>query len=142
MSLTKKQEIKIRSLSKKGISQQKIAKTLHVRKQTISTYMQKAAVGKRAAPEGAARYWKDVSKVMEVTDASRSVASAFVGRQKKWGTKRAEKVGKHWSPIPERQKFWRDWKEAWREATKEEEEKLREKAEEWKDNEWTGDTPD
>lgn len=130
----------IKSLTRKGYSQYNIAIKLHIRKSKVVAAQRKAGIGVRLKT-GAAAYWRDVSKVMEAADSTRSEASAFVGRSKKWGSKRAKRQGKHWSEISKRQKFWKDWKEAWRKATEEEKDKLAKKAAEWKEEEYYGDTP-
>ena len=130
----------VASLTKKGWSQKKIALTLHIRKTKVVAEQKKLRIGKRAVG-GATRYWKDVSDVMKATGAPRAEASSFVGRTRKWGTKRAARVGKKWRPIPERQKFWKEWKAKWRASIGEEKRIMEEKAMRWKSEEWTGDTP-
>lgn len=130
----------IKSLTQKGYSQRKIAKTLHIRKAKVVAFQKRAKIGVRLRT-GAAAYWKDVSKVMEAADIPRSEASEVVGRGKKWGSKRAKRQGKNWSEISKRQKFWKDWKAAWRRATEEEKDKLKEDADKWKEEEYHGDTP-
>ena len=133
----------IRSLTKKGLSQKKIALKLHIRKTKVVAEQRKLKIGKRAVKGAAAmkQYWEDVTSVMKSTGDTRAEASEYVGRTKKWGTKRAAKIGKKWSPISERQKFWKDWRKAWRRAVGEEARLLEEKALRWKSEEWSGDTP-
>ena len=144
--VTGKQAKALKIASKKGITtltdlQRVLRKQgIPVSRQAITKWRIKAKIGKRLTT-GVTQYWKDVKSVMEATGAPRQEASDFVGRTKKWASKRAKKAGKHWSAITERQKFWREWKKKWRKATEEEKKKMEEEAEEWKEEEWYGDTP-
>lgn len=81
----------IASLTRRGYSQKKIAKTLGIRKMKVVTYQKTHKIGKRA--EGGAQvFWRDVAHEQELYGLSRRQARLRVKYSKKWFTKRQARL--------------------------------------------------
>ena len=81
----------ITSLTRKGYSQYKIAKTLHIRKQKVATYQKKHKIGKRAVG-GAKEFWKDVKAMKGTLEISREKAIKKVKYGAKWFKRRQARL--------------------------------------------------
>jgi predicted transcriptional regulator len=84
----------IASLTRKGYSQYKIARTLHIRKQKVATYQRTHRIGKRAPEGGAKEFWKDVTKYKEITGSSHKEATEAVKFGEKWFSKALKRGNK------------------------------------------------
>ena len=82
----------IKSLTKKGWSQKKIAKTLGIRKMKVVTYQKAHKIGKRAPEGGAKAFWKDVKSIKELYGISRKKAKTKVKYSPKWAKKRQARL--------------------------------------------------
>ena len=78
----------IASLTKKGYSQKKIAKTLGIRKMKVVTYQKTHKIGKRAAQP----FWKDVKGIVEMKGKTWKQAKMEVKYSKKWFVKRQARL--------------------------------------------------
>lgn len=100
----------ISSLTKKGYSQKKIAKTLGIRKMKVVTYQKAYKIGKRAEG-GAQDFWKDVKHIVELKGKTWSKAKTEVKYSKKWFERRKKRLtgiakeraiyGEKWQRIKE-----------------------------------------
>ena len=109
----------IKSLTRKGYSQKKIAKTLKIRKQKVASYQKTHKIGVRAAEKGAVKFWKDVKTIKEMKRISRKEAIKEVKYAPKWYKKRQKRLtgvekardamGEKWAKIKRGvvvEKFW------------------------------------
>ena len=78
----------IASLTRKGYSQKRIAKTLGIRKMKVVTYQKMHKIGKRAVQP----FWRDVKGIMEMKEISRKEAIKEVKFAPKWFKKRQAKL--------------------------------------------------
>ena len=78
----------IASLTRKGYSQKKIAKTLGIRKMKVVTYQKSHKIGKRALQP----FWRDVKSIMELKQVSRKDAIKEVKYAPKWFKKRQARL--------------------------------------------------
>lgn len=99
--LTATQKKKAASLAKKGVSQQKIAKSLGVAKQRIASHLKLKGVGKRAT----GTFWEDVKTVQRLEGLTWKKARGKAYNTVFWGKKRAKKAGKKFKTW---QEFWDD----------------------------------
>ena len=74
----------IASLTKKGYSQKKIAKTLGIRKMKVVTYQKTHKIGKRVASP----FWSDVKTVKKALGVGHTEATYIVKNSSKWVNKR------------------------------------------------------
>lgn len=81
----------IASLTRRGYSQYKIAKTLHIRKQKVATYQKTHRIGKRAVG-GAKEFWKDVKTFKETLGITREKAIKKVKYGAKWFERRQARL--------------------------------------------------
>ena len=81
----------IRSLTKKGWSQKKIALKLHIRKSKVVAAQKASGIGRRAK-EGAKGFWKDVASVKGMEEISRKEAIKRVKYSPKWYTRRQKRL--------------------------------------------------
>jgi predicted transcriptional regulator len=81
----------IASLTRKGYSQKKIAKTLGIRKMKVVTYQKTHRIGKRVVG-GAREFWKDVKRTKEMKGISRGKAIKEVKYSKLWFEKRQARL--------------------------------------------------
>jgi predicted transcriptional regulator len=81
----------IASLTRKGYSQKKIAKTLGIRKMKVVTYQKTHKIGKRAAG-GAKEFWKDVKGMTALKGQTRKETIKEVKFSKKWFERRQKKL--------------------------------------------------
>lgn len=100
----------IASLTRKGLSQYKIAKTLHIRKQKVVTYQKTHKIGKRQVSE----FWSEVKQQARSREISWTESRDIVKTQPYWARKRAKRQGKEYKSYSE---FWKEWREKWRTAT-------------------------
>jgi hypothetical protein len=82
----------IRSLTKKGYSQKKIAKILGIRKMKVVTAQKALGIGKRVKEGGAIEFWRDVKAIKETFEISRERAIKKVKYGAKWFKKRQAKL--------------------------------------------------
>ena len=78
----------IKSLTRKGYSQKRIAKTLGIRKMKVVTYQKTHKIGKRAKQP----FWRDVKTTMEMKEVSRAEAIKEVKFAPKWFKKRQARL--------------------------------------------------
>ena len=102
----------IKSLTKKGYSQRKIAKTLHIRKEKVVAYQKKAKIGVRVKSE----FWEDVKAAKRQREISWGKARKETKTEPYWARKRAARQGKKYKSYSD---FWEEWKEKWRDASQE-----------------------
>ena len=81
----------IKSLTRKGWSQKKIALTLHIRKSKVVAYQRAKDIGRRAKG-GAVRFWKDVASVKRMTEVSQKEAIKEVKFSKSWYERRQKRL--------------------------------------------------
>jgi SOS response regulatory protein OraA/RecX len=81
----------VKSLTRKGWSQKKIAKTLHMRKQKVVDLQRALKVGKRAVG-GAGEFWRDVKSLKTLKEITRKEAIKEVKFAPKWFRKRQKKL--------------------------------------------------
>jgi hypothetical protein len=89
MGKMKKQTIA--SLTRKGYSQKKIAKTLGIRKMKVVTAQKLLKIGKRAKG-GAREFWKDVKGIKQLKEITRGEAIKEVKFAKKWFERRQKRL--------------------------------------------------
>ena len=82
----------IRSLTKKGWSQKKIALTLHIRKSKVVAYQRAKGIGRRAKPTGARTFWTDVAFVKRMKEISHKEAIKEVKYSKSWYVRRQKRL--------------------------------------------------
>ena len=82
----------IRSLTRKGWSQKKIALTLHIRKSKVVAYQKAKRIGKRAVPTGAREFWEDVKAYKKIFQVKHKTAITEVKYTKKWYLRRKKKA--------------------------------------------------
>ena len=80
----------IASLTKKGLSQMKIALTLHIRKSKVVAEQKRLKVGKRVA----SKFWSDVKGYRKLLGGTRQEAIYTVKRSSKWVNKRWMRMSK------------------------------------------------
>ena len=78
----------IASLHAKGWTQDKIARTLKIRKQKVSTYLRKHEIGKRS------KWGEHVRTVMEMNEVSYREAQKIVKKKPYWARKRVARMSK------------------------------------------------
>ena len=78
----------IASLTRKGYSQKKIAKTLGIRKMKVVTYQKTHKIGKRAVQP----FWRDVKGIVEMKGKTWKQAKLEVKYSKKWFEKRQARL--------------------------------------------------
>ena len=100
----------IASLTRKGYSQKRIAKTLGIRKMKVVTYQKSHKIGKRVEQP----FWRDVKALQSLEESSWEKARIDVFNAPKWARKRATRQGKEYKSYAE---FWKEWKAKWRDAT-------------------------
>jgi predicted transcriptional regulator len=115
----------IRSLTAKGYSQKRIAKTLGIRKMKVVTYQKTHRIGKRVEQP----FWKEIS-FKEARKATYNMP--------KWARKRAERQGKEYKSFAE---FWKEWRAKWRDATQAERDAHGYEATYGEEGEFVGGTP-
>lgn len=81
----------IASLTKKGYSQYKIAKILHIRKMKVVTAQKALKIGKRVKG-GAKEFWKDVKATKMLKEITRKEAIKEVKFAPKWFKKRQKRL--------------------------------------------------
>ena len=111
----------IRSLTKKGYSQYKIAKTLKIRKQKVASYQKTHKIGVRAPEKGAVKFWKQVAMRKESEDVTRKEAIRETKYSKYWFERRQKRLtnvekardamGEKWDKIKRGQLVTEFWKE-------------------------------
>ena len=111
--LTSAQSRKALSLAKKGVSQQKIAKSLGIAKQSVATHLRAKKVGKRAA----GTFWQDVKSYQRLEGLTWVEARKRAYNTVFWGEKRAKRAGKEFQTW---QDFWDDQKEKYKKLSEEE----------------------
>ena len=79
----------IKSLTRKGYSQKKIALTLHIRKSKVVAAQKALSIGRRAKPSG---FWKDVASVKRMKEISHKEATKEVKFSKSWYTRRQKRL--------------------------------------------------
>ena len=97
----------IRSLTKKGFSQKKIAKTLGIKKMKVVTYQKEHKIGKRVV----SKFWEDVKHERELYGRSWKKSKTKVKYAKKWFERRQKRLtgiakerdiyGEKWQRIKE-----------------------------------------
>lgn len=97
--MSKKQTIA--SLTRKGYSQKKIAKTLGIRKMKVVTYQKIHKIGKRAKG-GAVDFWKDVTSYQRMYKKSWHTSTVQVKHSPYWGGKRLKKLD------PNSMEYWKE----------------------------------
>jgi hypothetical protein len=90
----------IASLTRKGFSQKKIAKTLGIRKMKVVTYQKSHRIGKRAVG-GAEDFWKDVKSYKRMYGKSWKTSIVQVKHTPHWGGKRLKKLD------PNSMEYWK-----------------------------------
>lgn len=117
----KKQTIK--SLTRKGWSQKKIALKLHIRKTKVVEEQKRLKIGKRVKQP----FWKDVKTIREMKGISHAKATKEVKFAKKWFERRQQRLTGVAKARDEMREKWhrikmgemeRDW---WKETTEGEE---------------------
>ena len=98
----------IKRLTKKGFSQKKIAKTLHIRKEKVVKYQIKHKIGKRIAEKGAKEFWKDVKLIKQMKEITHKEAITEVKWSPRWYKKRIAGVNKRKKAREEMKKVWSD----------------------------------
>ena len=78
----------IKSLTRKGWSQKKIALKLHIRKEKVVAAQRKLGIGKRVASP----FWEDVRREKEIHGLSHEKAIKSIKFSKKWFTKRQARL--------------------------------------------------
>ena len=81
----------VKSLTKKGWSQKRIALKLRLRKTKVVAEQRRLKIGKRAVG-GVARFWKDVASIKEMEQISRKDAIKRVKYSPKWFERRQKKL--------------------------------------------------
>ena len=81
----------VRSLTKKGWSQKRIALKLRLRKTKVVAEQRRLKIGKRAVG-GAAKFWRDVASVKETEMISRKEATKRVKYTPKWYGRRQKRL--------------------------------------------------
>ena len=81
----------VRSLTKKGWSQKKIALKLKLRKTKVVAEQRRLKIGKRTKG-GAVEFWKDVASIKEIEQISRKEATKRVKYSPKWYERRQKKL--------------------------------------------------
>ena len=81
----------IASLTRKGYSQKKIAKTLGIRKMKVVTAQKALKIGKRVE-KGAKEFWKDVKATKTLKEITRKEAIKEVKFAPKWFKKRQKRL--------------------------------------------------
>ena len=81
----------IRSLTKKGWSQKRIALSLHIRKSKVVAYQRAKGIGLRAKG-GARAFWKDVASIKRIKDISHKEAMKEVKFSKLWYLRRQKRL--------------------------------------------------
>lgn len=80
----------IKSLTKKGLSQKKIALLLHIRKTKVVAEQKKLRIGKRVA----SGFWSDVKKLRDTGLYTHREATEAAKKTTKWVDKRWERMSK------------------------------------------------
>ena len=80
----------IRSLTKKGWSQKKIAKQLRIRTSKVVAAQRKLKIGKRVA----SKFWEHVKVYQEMEEVSRKKAVKAVKKKPYWARKRLARMSK------------------------------------------------
>ena len=96
--MTKVTKETITSLTRKGYSQKKIAKTLGIRKMKVVTYQKTHKIGKRVASE----FWNDVKAYQRMFHKSWKTSIVQVKHTPHWGGKRLKKLD------PNTMEYWRE----------------------------------
>ena len=113
----------IKSLTRKGWSQKKIALKLHIRKTKVVEEQKRLKIGKRVASE----FWSDVKVFRETLGISHKEATKKVKYAKKWFGRRQQRLTGVAKARDEMREKWhrikmgemeRDW---WKETTEGEE---------------------
>jgi hypothetical protein len=107
----------VRSLTKRGYSQKKIAKILGIRKMKVVTAQKALKIGKRAKG-GATTFWSDVRHERDLYGRSWSKSKTKVKYSKKWFERRQKRLtgiakerdiyGEKWQRIKEGE-IGEDW---------------------------------
>ena len=113
--LTKAQGKIVTSLIKKGYSQKYAAKKIKIAKKSVSIFVKKKKIGKRAV----GLFWGDVKTLSRTEEISYKEARKATFNQPYWARKRAVRQGKEYKSYSE---FWKEWREKWRDATEAERE--------------------
>jgi len=92
--LTKAQQKKIGILSRKGKSQQYIAKAIHKQKLVVTQYMQKERLGARKV-SGSTLFWRDVKSTKELFQIPHKEATEIVFKTTKWREKRIARLSEN-----------------------------------------------
>jgi hydrogenase maturation factor HypE len=82
----------IKSLTRKGYSQYKIAKTLKIRKQKVASYQKTHKIGVRAAEKGAVKFWTQVAMRKESEEVTRKEAIRETKYTKYWFERRQKRL--------------------------------------------------
>ena len=124
----------IASLTRKGYSQKRIAKTLGIRKMKVVTYQKTHKIGKRAESP----FWSSVRAQARDREISWGEAREITKNQPYWSRKRAAKQGKQYKSYAE---FWKEWRTKWKTATEAEKEEHGYDAIYGEEGEFVGGTP-
>lgn len=124
----------IASLTRKGYSQKKIAKTLGIRKMKVVTYQKTHKIGKRVPSD----FWGGVKYLQKAEEITWVEARKATYNMPMWARKRAKRQGKEYKSYSE---FWEEWKEKWKYATEEEREIHGYEATYGEEGEFVGGTP-
>lgn len=124
----------IRSLTRKGLSQKKIALKLHIRKSKVVVEQKKLKIGKRKVSE----FWDSVKTARRDREITWKEAREITKDQPYWARKRAKRQGKEYKSYSE---FWKEWKTKWRDATQAEREAHEYGATYGDEGEFVGGTP-
>ena len=81
----------VKSLTKKGWSQKKIALKLRLRKTKVVAEQRRLKIGKRTKG-GAMEFWRDVASIKEIEQISRKEATKRVKYSPKWYKRRQKKL--------------------------------------------------
>ena len=124
----------IRSLTRKGLSQKKIALKLHIRKSKVVAEQKRLKIGVRRVSV----FWGDVKSFQRQREVSWKEAREATKDQPYWARKRAKRQKKEYKSYSE---FWKEWKQKWRDATEAEKDAHGYEATYGSDGEFVGGTP-
>lgn len=124
----------IKSLTRKGYSQQKIAKTLHIRKEKVVAFQRRAKIGVRRPSE----FFGRVKAIQLDQESTWEEARKAIFNMPRWARKRAARQGKQYKSYKD---FWKEWKKKWKDATQEEKDKHGYEATYGEEGEYVGGTP-
>lgn len=106
----------VKSLTRKGWSQKKIALKLHIRKTKVVSEQKRLKIGKRVV----SAFWGDVKTVQRLEEWDWATARKATYNEPYWARKRAVRQGKEYKSYSE---FWKEWRTKWRDSVEAEREK-------------------